>query len=94
MIRVEYAQFEMLVERPIPEWVMRVTVKGSGFVIRALPLMAQVGDLTVEGLQLNPDGTGFVGYLPTEPAQGAMLRVGYPEGEIMDTDFTYHRTIP
>ncbi|WP_406833974.1 hypothetical protein [Pseudomonas asiatica] len=94
MIRVEYAQFEMLEERPIPEWEIRVTVKGSGFVIRALPLMAQVGDLIVEGLQLNPDGTGFVGYLPTEPAQGSMLRVGYPEGELVKTEFTYHKTIP
>jgi hypothetical protein len=93
MITVQDAQFEMLAEPPIPEWVMRVSVKGSGFVIRALPLVAQVGDLAVEGVQLDPDGAGFIGYLPTEPADGAKLRVGYPEGDLVDTDFTYQRPI-
>lgn len=93
MIKVDSASFEMLAEPPIPEWVMRVTATGSGFVIRALPLIGEVGALSIEGLQMNLDGTGFSGYLVTEPAIGDTLRVGYPEGDLVDTGVTYQRPV-
>ena len=94
MITIESAKFEMLEEPPLPEWVMRVTVKGSGFERRALPLVGEVGDLSVQGIQLDPDGAGFVGYLVTEPADGDPFRVGYPEGDLLETGITYKRLVP
>jgi len=92
MIKIDSATFEMLADPPLPEWVMRVTVKGSGFEHRALPLVGEVGDLDVRGIQIDPDEAGFIGYLVTEPAEGAVLRVGYPEGDLLDTGIAYHRS--
>ncbi|MFL6388957.1 MAG: hypothetical protein ACJ71U_15860 [Terriglobales bacterium] len=93
MITIESATFEMLEEPPLPEWVMRVTVKGSGFERRALPLFGKVGSLAVQGIQIDPDETGFIGYLVTEPAEGDVLHVGYPEGDLLDTGIAYHRLV-
>jgi len=93
MISVDSAQFQMLAEPPIPEWVMRVTAKGSGFEIRAIPLVGQVGELPIQGVQIDPDCAGFVGYLATEPAEGDKLLVGYLEGELLDTGITYQRLV-
>jgi hypothetical protein len=93
MITVDNATFEMLEEPPLPEWVMRVTVKGSGFEQRALPLCGEVGNLTVQGIQIDPDETGFIGYLLTEPAEGDVLLVGYPEGDLLNTGIAYHRLV-
>lgn len=93
MTTITSATFEMLAEPPIPEWVMRVTARGEGFEVRALPLAAQVGELAVEGIQLDIEGTGFVGFLVTEPPEGAMLRVGTLDEGLHDTGITYQRRV-
>jgi len=93
MISIESAQFEMLAEPPLPEWVMRVTVKGSGFEYGAMPLSGVVGDLPLQGIQIDPGGGGFVSYLAIEPAEGDALRVGYPDEDLVETGITYHRLV-
>jgi hypothetical protein len=93
MIKIDSAQFEMLAEPPIPEWVMRVKVQGSGFTERAVALAAEVGELTVEGMFMDPEGTGFTGYLTTEPEEGAELRVGRHGLGFIDTGITYQRLV-
>lgn len=93
MIKVDSVNFEMLAEPPIPEWVMRITAQGSGFVIRALPLIGEVGALPIEGLQIDLDGAGFSGYLVSEPEIGDVLHVGFPEGDLVDTGLTYQRPV-
>jgi hypothetical protein len=88
-MNVESATFELLVEPPVAEWIMRVTAHGSGFEIRALPLCARVGDVPVEGLLEDDDLQGFVGYLRTVPPDGAHLFVGYDPGKLADTGIDY-----
>jgi hypothetical protein len=88
-VKVDSATFELLAEPPVPEWILRVTAKGSGFRIRALPLSARVGEVPVEGLLEDDDLQGFVGYLRSVPPDGAHLFVGYDPGELEDTDITF-----
>jgi hypothetical protein len=89
-VKVESATFELLAEPPVPEWIMRVTAKGSGFQVRALGLCARVGDVPVEGLLEDDDLKGFVGYLRSVPPDGAHLFVGYDPGDLKDTDIQFH----
>lgn len=87
---VTSVNFELLAEPPIPEWVVRVTVKGSGFEIRAVPVGARVGEIPVEGIMLAADESGFTGYLSAEPPDGSPLLVGFLEGPLTDTGLVYH----
>lgn len=92
-MKVDSAEFQVLAEPPVPEWLVRVTVKGEGFVKRAIPLGARVGDFPVEGIVTNLDSTGFTGYLRGEPADGDHLFVGYLQGELEDTGIIYQRNV-
>ena len=48
-----------------------LTVVCSGvFPHRALPLVAKVGSIDVEGISISPDGQSFVGVLPRSPNAG------------------------
>jgi hypothetical protein len=69
-------------------WVLVVTVTGSGFVERGLPLTANVGSIPVQGIFTNPDGSGFSGYLATTPNEGDALSVGY--AATAATDLAFH----
>lgn len=88
-MKVESATFEHLAEPPVPEWILRVTARGSGFRIRALPICARVGDVPVEGILEDDDLAGFVGYLRSVPPDGAHLFVGYDPADLRDTDIAY-----
>jgi|SoimicmetaTmtHPB_FD_contig_31_5420020_length_806_multi_2_in_0_out_0_2 hypothetical protein len=87
---VESASFEILAEPPVPEWIVRVTAKGSGFVVRAIPLSARVGDVPIEGLLTDDDRNGFVGYLRAVPPDGAHLFVGYNVADLVDTGIEFN----
>jgi hypothetical protein len=87
---VDSANFEVLAASPIPDWVVRVTVKGDGFVPRAVPLDAAVGEVPVVGIVFDLDGGGFVGYLTSAPPDGATLKVGYLDDELTDTGITFN----
>ena len=90
-ITVASANFEVLAMPPIPEWIVRVSVKGTGFVNRAVPLGATVGSVPVEGIVLDLDGGGFVGYLATQPPDGSTLQVGYLDAEeLTNTGITFN----
>lgn len=88
-MKVDSATFDRLTEPPVPAWIMRVTAKGSGFQLRALPLCARVGDLPVEGVLEDEELTGFVGYLRSLPPDGARLFVGYDPADLKDTGIKY-----
>ena len=89
-MNIQSAEFERLAEPPIPEWIVRVTVKGDGFVNHAVSLAATVGEVPVEGIVIDPDGAGFVGYLAQEPPEGSAFLVGYLDGELADSGLVYH----
>ncbi len=68
-------------------WQVRVRFAGTGFVQAAIPLVATVGDLPVEGLIVLEGGA--MGFLREIPPAGARLRVGYLDTGLEDTGFTY-----
>ncbi len=68
-------------------WVLQVFAQGSGFVERALPLMATVGNVVVQAIFQSPSGDGFMGFLDTMPNNGDMLSVGY--GQVAPTGIQY-----
>lgn len=68
-------------------WVVRISVGGDGFVMRASPLVAEVGDVPIEGLIIN--GGGAIGFLRAIPPAGAPLRIGYLDLGLNDTGITY-----
>lgn len=71
------------------EWKLQVKVEGSGFEHRAAPVIARVGDVLVEQILVNEDGTGFIGLLRDEPNAGDNLQVGYLDTGVGDTGIGY-----
>jgi hypothetical protein len=85
---VSHAFFEPLADSEDAGWLVRVALVGEGFVERAAPLVAQVGDVEVEALSSTGE-TGAVGFLTEEPPAGARLSVGYLDTGLAETDITY-----
>ena len=80
------AVFEVLEDAEHP---LRIWVSGSGFTQVAGRVVAAVGDVPVDLVLHNPDGSGFSGLLATTPPDGARLRVGWTTGSMADTDVTF-----
>jgi hypothetical protein len=90
---VDAAEFEELAEPPVERWVIRVNADGSGFEHRAEPLVGRVGNVSLEGVIVKPDGDGFLAFLADVPPDGAELRVGYGDDDLIDTGILYERGI-
>jgi hypothetical protein len=88
-MNVSTAEFEILTESPFPDWVMKVTTQGDGFEPRAVPLIARVGSLDLEGVVASSDGTSFHGFLTAIPQTNDELSVGWMDGELQPTGITY-----
>jgi hypothetical protein len=68
-------------------WALQISVVGTGFVARGLPLGARVGDVPVEAII--EIGNQFTGYLAKLPPDGSELSIGY---EVLSpTGLRYHR---
>jgi hypothetical protein len=66
----------------LPGGRVAIVIKGR-FHHRALPLMATVGRIHVEGMSMNPSGTIVSGTLPTTPNAGDELVIRYyPEPSV------------
>jgi len=91
-MRVDSAKFEMLPPDPPAEpWVMRVSIQGEEFEERAMPLVAMVGELTVDFMRVSPDGTSASGLLIEVPPQGAQLKIGYlNDRQLLATEITFN----
>jgi len=88
-MEVTGAEFARLADPPDPELTLRVVIQGSGFQQRAVPILASVGDVDVEGLVPTVDGDGLIGFLADEPPVGAELVIGYADTEPLATGITY-----
>jgi len=85
---VEEAWFEALPEEESTGWLVRVSLAGEGYVERAAPLIAKVGDVPVVAMSVTgPDGA--VGFLAEVPPGGARLSVGYIDSGLEETDITF-----
>jgi hypothetical protein len=85
---VEEAWFDMLPEEEGTGWLVRVSFVGEGFVDRAAPLSAKVGDVAVDAISVTgPDGA--VGFLAEVPPGGARLLIGYLDTGLEETDITF-----
>jgi hypothetical protein len=84
---VTQAVFEVLEDQGEAGWLVRVSIAGEGFVSRALPLIAEVGEVPVRSIAII--GGGAVGFLSSVPPAGARLRVGYLDHGLHDTEFTF-----
>ena len=58
-IEVSEAVFEPL-EEPLGDMLMRVSIAGSGFAERAMPVVANVGDVPLQRVVVSPGGDGVV----------------------------------
>jgi hypothetical protein len=83
---IEAVKFEPVAST---KWSMRVTIFGQDFEERAIPLVAQVGDQTVQALSPLFDGTGVSGLLINEPAADDEVKIGYADGPLVETGFKY-----
>lgn len=68
---------------------VHLQVRGDGFVPRAVPLLARLGQQMVSRVMLSPDGRGFAGILERTPRSGDRLYVGYADAELQPTDVVY-----
>lgn len=87
-LSVTVARFERLPE-PVGDYQLSVRVAGSGFIDRAAPLLAAVGDVPVREIMVGSEGAGFTGFLEREPAAGDRLVVRYADTPPVDTEVTY-----
>jgi len=72
---------------------VHLQVTGDGFVARAVPLTARLGEQVVQRIVLRPDGSGFVGMLERAPREGERLFVGYADGKLNSTHVVYRRGV-
>jgi hypothetical protein len=91
---IERVEFENLNNPPpaFERWKMRVVLHGDGFEIRAMPMAVQVGDQTVEMLMpwfLEGSIGGIQGFLVAIPQVGDVVRIGYVDGPLHDTEFLF-----
>jgi len=67
---------------------VHIQVAGEGFLARAAPLVARLGEQPVGRIVLFGD-RGFVGVLEESPREGDRLSVGYADQELQATDVVY-----
>lgn len=79
------------VEEPVEEldWRIRVFLSGSGLIDRAMPLVASVGGVNVEGLSGSMFGKSAQGFLADVPPVGAKLVIGYPDTGLIETNIAF-----
>ena len=70
-------------------WVMRVSIIGTGFEQRALPIVVKIGDKWLNSILPMPENSGVIGFLSEIPKIGDKVRVGYLDSPLMETTFTY-----
>ena len=91
---IESVEFENL-NNPPPQferWKMRVVLSGDGFESRAMPMAVQVGAQNVEMLVpwfLEGGIGGLQGFLVELPQPGDVVRIGYVDGPLHDTEFQF-----
>jgi hypothetical protein len=85
-MEIEAVQFETVTTT---RWAMRVTILGQGIEPRALPLVVLVGDQAAEAISFLFEGNGVSGLLVDKPAPGDVVRIGYADSSLIETDFTY-----
>ncbi len=91
---IERVEFENLNNPPpaFERWRVRVVLHGDGFDVRAMPMAVQVGDQNVEMIMpwfLQGSIGGIQGFLPAPPQAGDVVRVGYVDGPLADTEFQF-----
>ena len=84
------ASWEKLPE-PIDDldWTIRVELTGTGLIDRALPMVAAVGDVPVEGLSGSMLGDSAQGFLSATPAVGARLIIGFADTGCFETEVAF-----
>lgn len=63
---------------------IRVTLRGTGFAMRAMPLVVEIGDQATARIAHSMDGRSITCEFPRLPAEGAAIRVGYPPDDFAE----------
>lgn len=63
---------------------VRLVIQGEGFILRAMPLLVQVGDQVLSRITLSQDGRTITCQLDQIPEEGAVIRVGYPPDDMTE----------
>jgi|GEM_PF-3005898 len=91
-MNIENVEFETLDAEAqlLTDMVMRVSIIGRGLEQIATPIIAAVGNEPLIFVMPLLNGTGGItGMLEHSPASGDAVRVGYLDGELIDTGFSF-----
>lgn len=87
-IRVERHETELGTAEPafaVPAGApIRVTLRGAGFAMRAMPLIVEIGDQATALIAHSMDGRSVRCEFPRLPVEGAVIRVGYPPDDFTE----------
>ena len=70
-------------------YLMRVYLVGAGFRLRAVPVVAEIGDQPLEGVVYDDTLGGAAGFLRALPPAGAPVKVGYLDIDLKETTFSF-----
>ena len=86
LTNVLYENVEPTADLP---YVLRVHLVGHGFVNRAVPVIGAVGDQPLDAVIVDQTLDAASGFLRAVPPAGAMVRVGYLDTGLADTEFSF-----
>lgn len=71
---------------------IRLTLHGSGFIARAMPLIILIGDVWVRRYKIAPDGQSVLCFLDELPEEGVVISVGYSADERVELPERFSRS--
>lgn len=92
-MQVERAEFEFIEPTVLPGLTVRVRILGENFEQQAIPIVAQVGQQTVDKIVPIVEGGGVQGFLAETPQINDELRIGYADGPLISTGITYNPVV-
>jgi|SRR5215207_2553391 len=71
---------------------LKLTLRGEGFITRAMPLVVAIGDVMVTDYSISPDGRTVVCFLDELPEEGATITVGYTRYDMTELPERFSRS--
>lgn len=92
-MQIERAEFEFIEPNVLPGLTVRVRIMGENLEQRAMPIMAYIGQQTVDRIVPIVEGGGVQGFLAETPQINDELLIGYADGPLINTGITYNPVV-